>query len=98
MSQDGATHRSGSATCTPSLRSRITVADDRYEIVQQLGRGHFGAVFLARHTVLDRECALKLIPARSNDVLAEARLLASIPEHDNVVKVLDAGDWDGRTV
>lgn len=74
------------------------MADLRYEILQQLGRGHFGAVYLARHTVLDRECALKLIPARSEDVLAEARNLASLPEHDNVVKVLDAGDWNEHFV
>lgn len=42
-------------------------------------------------------CA-ELIPARSEDVLAEARNLASLPEHDNVVKVLDAGDWNEHFV
>lgn len=74
------------------------MADDRYEILQQLGRGNFGAVYLARHTVLDRRCALKLIPASGQDVLAEARNLAALPEHDNVVRVLDAGQWDTDNV
>ena len=74
------------------------MADDRYEILQQLGRGHFGAVFLARHTALGRECALKLIPAAGDDVLAEARYLAGLPEHPNVVKVVDAGTWDEQFV
>lgn len=74
------------------------MADDRYEILQQLGGGHFGTVYLARHKVLDRECALKLIPVRNEDILAEARNLASLPEHDNVLKVLDGGDWDEQFV
>lgn len=70
------------------------MADARYEIIQQLGSGHFGAVYLARHTKLDRQCALKLIPSLGDDVLSEARNLAALPEHDNVVRVVDAGDWD----
>lgn len=69
------------------------MSDDRYEIVQQLGCGNFGAVYVARHVALDRECALKLIAAHSDDVLAEARNLAALPEHNNVVRVLDAGEW-----
>jgi serine/threonine protein kinase len=74
------------------------VAEDRYEILQQLGRGHFGAVYLARHTTLDRQYALKLIPKLSDGVLDEARNLASLPEHHNVVKVHDAGDWGATQV
>jgi serine/threonine protein kinase len=73
------------------------VPEDRYEILDQLGRGNFGAVFLARHTGLDRECALKLIPG-DDAALAEARNLAALPEHEHVVRVLDAGRWDERTV
>jgi serine/threonine protein kinase len=74
------------------------VADDRYTVQQQLGSGNFGAVFLATHAVLNRECALKLIPAHGDDVLDEARHLAVLPDHDNVVKVLDAGEWDDDRV
>lgn len=72
------------------------MADQRYEILGELGRGNFGIVYLARHTILDRECALKLVPVAGDEVLAEAQNLAALPEHDNVVKVLDAGIWDGH--
>lgn len=74
------------------------MADDRYELLSQLGSGNFGVVYLARHSVLNRECALKLVPAHGDEVLDEARNLASLPEHDNVVKVLDAGQWDDHRV
>lgn len=76
------------------------MVDDRYRIEGQLGRGHFGVVHLARHLALDRTCALKVIPVRTTttDVLEEARKLAAVPAHDNVVKVLDAGAWDDSHV
>jgi eukaryotic-like serine/threonine-protein kinase len=72
------------------------VANDRYVIEGQLGRGHFGVVYLARHVALDRTCALKVIAVRttSAEVLEEARKLAALPAHDNVVEVFDAGAWD----
>lgn len=74
----------------------MTVADDRYQIEGQLGRGHFGVVYLARHRALDRTFALKVIrvSTTATDVLDEARKLAALPEHCNVVKVIDAGTWD----
>lgn len=74
------------------------MAEDRYEILQQLGRGRFGAVYLARHTALNREFALKLISTGADDTLAEARNLASLPEHENILKVLDAGRWNDHSV
>lgn len=76
------------------------MADDRYLIEGQLGRGHFGVVYLARHVALNRTYALKVIPVRTTteDVLEEARRLATVPEHDNVVKVVDAGAWDDNHV
>ena len=74
--------------------------DDRYLIEGQLGRGNFGVVYLARHVALDRTCTLKVIRVRTTneEVLEEARKLAALPAHDNVVKVLDAGAWDDHHV
>jgi eukaryotic-like serine/threonine-protein kinase len=76
------------------------VADDRYELLDELGRGNFGVVVRARQVHLDRIYALKIIRVRAEPARAldEARLLAALPEHDNVVKVHDAGLWDDSHV
>lgn len=84
------------ATATSLRGSRFPpVAEEPYEILGQLGRGHFGAVYEARHRALGWAVALKLIPVRTTVevVLEEARKLAALPLHDNVVQVLDAGPW-----
>jgi serine/threonine protein kinase len=73
------------------------VTDDKYVIEQQIDRGHFGVVYLAHHPVLkSRKVALKLIPMRGDraELFGEATKLAQLPEHANVVKVHDAGEWD----
>lgn len=74
--------------------------DDRYALEGELGRGFFGVVHRARQVHLNRVYALKLIQVRTDpaDVLEEARKLATVPVHDNVVKVVDAGAWDERHV
>jgi eukaryotic-like serine/threonine-protein kinase len=79
------------------------VSSDRYDILQKLGDGHFTlGVFLAEHKDLQRTVALKLIEVgpgvHRDDLLQEARAMAALAPHDNVVQVLDAGDWDSDTV
>lgn len=71
------------------------MAEEPYEIVGQIDRGHFGAVYEARHRALGWSVALKVIPVRTSVelVLEEAKKLAALPRHDNVVQVLDAGPW-----
>ena len=76
-------------------------AGDRYAIIEELGRGGMGTVYLAVDTELGREVALK-VPNASDAVLlerrleAEARVLASL-EHPGIVPIHDAGRLaDGR--
>jgi TolB-like protein len=65
-------------------------------ILEQIGRGAFGDVFRAWDTRLDREVALKLLPADprrgrspANAIIDEGRLLARV-RHPNVVTIYGA--------
>ena len=66
---------------------------DRYELVREIGRGGFGAVYEARDTPLNRSVAIKLIHNSWTEAGAElereATLLAGI-RSPHVVRVLDA--------
>jgi serine/threonine protein kinase len=75
-----------------------------YEILEKLGEGGMGAVYLARDTKLDREVALKILPeqfAADPERLArferEGKLLASL-NHPNIASVYglhhEPGDAD----
>ncbi len=72
-------------------------------IVREIGRGGMGAVYLARHTTLNLDVALKILPAEvakkspdyANRFLREARVAAAL-RHPNVVGVMDA-DLDPAT-
>jgi serine/threonine-protein kinase len=77
-------------------------AGDRYEILEELGRGGMGTVYLAHDAELDREVALKVLsadrtsPASAARLLQEARVLARL-EHSGIVPIYDAGTLpDGR--
>ena len=75
--------------------------DARYTIVDEIGRGGMGVVYLARDERLAREVAIKVsngmpgadVERRLND---EGRILASL-EHPGIVPIHDAGRLaDGR--
>lgn len=78
------------------------MADRPWELREELDRGQFGIVYLGRHKYLGTEAAVKLIriPPGQDPGLAfdEARNLATVPPHDNVMRVLDAGPWDAEHV
>ena len=70
----------------------------KYEVERELGKGGMGAVFLARHRVLDMKVAIKTIhtldPASRAWFVKEGLALAKL-SHANVVRVLDAGEEGG---
>jgi serine/threonine-protein kinase len=73
----------------------------RYVILDRLGKGAMGKVYRARHRLMDRTVALKIIAreylARSNAVprfLREMRLVGRL-DHPNIVRALDADEFGG---
>jgi serine/threonine-protein kinase len=73
-----------------------------YQIIKEIGKGGMGQVYLARHSHLDRDAALKVLPAAiaqdGNFVqrfMQEARLAARL-NHPNIVQVYDFGIFEGR--
>jgi serine/threonine-protein kinase len=80
------------------------VLADRYQIVRRIGEGGMGAVYEAKHTLIGKRVAVKVLLekflAKSDFVarlLQEARLASSIG-HEHIVDVTDFGTTsDGRS-
>ena len=68
----------------------------KYKVIEPLGSGGFGTVYLATDTWIDKQVALK-VPHRQNldfgELLREPRLLASL-NHPNVVSITTAEKQD----
>ncbi len=73
----------------------------RYEILESIGRGGMGEVFLAHDPALDRQLAIKVLtPEFVADKDGRTRLLrearaASALNHPNIHTVHDLGEADG---
>ncbi|HVV53407.1 MAG TPA: serine/threonine-protein kinase [Polyangia bacterium] len=72
-----------------------------YRVVQQLGAGSMGLVYLAEHPIMGRRVAIKLLhPVLSADpdvvtrFFNEARAI-NMSAHENIVEILDFGQTDG---
>ncbi len=69
------------------------MADTRYELQEEIGRGGLGVVYAARDIQLDRRVAIKVMDAAW---AGEARLIARL-EHPGIVPVYETGTLpDGR--
>ncbi len=75
---------------------------DRYEILEELGRGGMGVVYRARDRELDDEIAVKLL--RTDLLKSDPELIARLKmeirlarriTHPNVVRSHDFGEWEG---
>ena len=78
------------------------LGDTKYRVLEELGSGGMGTVYLAEDRVLGRRVALKVIgpgaasPEIAARTLREARIIARL-EHPGIVPVHDAGTLpDGR--
>src|SRR5919108_4866543 len=83
------------AAVTEELRERLA---PRIQLVEKLGEGGMGVVFLGRDPMLHRSVAIKVLaPALANDLGAqerftrEAQAAAAIP-HPNIVSIYEVGD------
>jgi class 3 adenylate cyclase len=78
-----------------------TVDGGRYHIGRLIGEGSRKCVYLARDTRLDREVAVALVRTDGLDdagrrrIDREARAMARLGDHPNIVTVFDVGDEDG---
>ena len=82
---------------SPDQLAPGAILAERYEIIRRLGAGGMGAVYLARHRLMERRCALKVLPPghhRDAEALErftrEARNASRIV-HNNVCTVYDFG-------
>ena len=71
------------------------MANSGYELLEELGRGGFGAVYLGRHCNLETECVIKILHANMPDSMdqrfkLEAQLMAKL-RHNHIASVRDFG-------
>src|SRR4051794_6079678 len=75
---------------------------DRYVLLEMIGQGGMGRVYLARDSRLNRQVALKILsPERMNNPRAiarfqrEARVGAQL-QHEHLVRIYDEGESNGK--
>jgi serine/threonine protein kinase/Tfp pilus assembly protein PilF len=78
-----------------------TVVAGKYRIVEEIGRGGMGIVFRAHDASLDRDVALKVLPAASFDnpaaraqLLREARTASQL-NHPAICTIYEVGEAEG---
>ena len=75
---------------------RTTFTLGPYRIIDSLGKGHTGDVYMAEHSVMGRIVAIKVLPKRHSSPDAVAKFAAEIRtqallDHRNLVRAFDAG-------
>lgn len=86
---------------SPLMLAAIPSVIASYELLKQLGNGGMGAVYLARHKKLDKQVAIKLLPAlpaKMPEFVArfqrEMRAAGQL-DHPAIVRSTDAGEENG---
>src|SRR4029077_10720754 len=75
---------------------------DRYVLLELIGQGGMGRVYLARDSRLNRRVALKILsPERVNNPRAIARfhreaMVGAQLQHENLVRIYDEGEANGK--
>ena len=88
-------------TASPPATGRDLHQLGHYKLLAKLGQGGMGTVYKALHTKLEKQVALKVLPAeRMQDPAAVARFEREMRAvgklaHENIVAALDAGEVDG---
>jgi len=86
------------------IPARIMIAGklvSHYRVIEKIGQGGLGVVYLAEDTILNRRVALKFLTrpvetsAGRKRILDEARVAASI-DHPYVCKIFETGESDGN--
>ena len=94
-------------TADEQTQTHVTYAKgtviSHYSIIEKIGAGGMGEVYLAEDTELKRQVALKFIPYQfmsDKDSMArfkrEARATAAI-EHPNIVTIYEVSEYQGRS-
>jgi len=93
--------RESGAMFTPPAGATAFVAEERYELLEEVGRGGMGLVYKARDRRLGRTVALKRMPESLRDhpttvqlFLTEAQAAARM-NHPNIVTLYDADQENG---
>ncbi len=104
-SQPASAEKARPLTAEESFDDMIgTVLSGRYEVTQKIGQGGMGAVYEAKHSLIGKRVAVKVLldkHAQNDQVIArlkqEARLASSIG-HENIIDITDFGTTEtGRT-
>ncbi len=90
----GLTHEAAEAIAAEFPRALAAALAARgYVVIDRIGRGGMGEVFLARQTTVERDVAIKVLPAgvgpaERTRFLREARAVAAL-QHPHVVRLFD---------
>ena len=106
MAPDPNVRRTAPPDATTTLAATVSARDtivDRYELVEPIGSGGMGRVFLARDLSLKRQVAVKVLsadlasqPHFAEHMLREARAVAQL-QHPHIATVYDVVD-DGGSI
>lgn len=83
------------------IAAQINPVEERYEMIEEIGRGNMGIVYRSHDKVLDEVVALKILPpnlASNQEIIdrfkAEAKAARRLT-HKNIIRIYDFGEEQG---